>query len=483
MTSATEDMMKTKCTFVFCALLATLLATSVPAQELPTFTRLAKDAGSAVVNIGTVRNIAPREQQPMQPFFGPFGDRGGTPFKEFFDQFEKFFNQPRQQRSLGSGFIITKDGFIVTNNHVIQGADEINVTLQEGQRTFSAEVIGTDPETDLALLRIKADRELPVLPFGNSDAMEVGDWVVAIGNPFGLQNTVTAGIVSAKGRVIGAGPYDHFIQTDASINPGNSGGPLVNLKGEVIGINTAIVATGQGIGFALPSNQARDVIGQLREKGKVTRGWLGVSIQDVDENTAKALGLQQPQGALVASVQPGEPAAKAGLRTGDVILALNGEPVKDSSALTRAIGMLKPGERVRLTVWRDGKRTELQAVLGERGPEKLAQQQQTTPRQAPAAPEAAVLGMDIRPLSQQEAQALGMERAQGLLVSAVAAGSPADQNGIGAGDVILEANGKPVTSVGALQTVLKEDASKKGVVMLLIRRNGQNVFRTIPLPN
>jgi serine protease Do len=452
------------------------LAATVSAQELPSFTSLARDAGAAVVNISTVRNIAPKEQQ-FQQFFGPFSEKG-SPFGDFFDQFEKFFNQPRQQRSLGSGFIISKDGYLVTNNHVIQGADEINVTLQEGQRTYSAEVLGTDPETDLALLKIKADRDLPVLVFGNSGSLEVGQWVLAIGNPFGLQNTVTAGIISAMGRVIGAGPYDHFIQTDASINPGNSGGPLVNLRGEVIGINTAIVATGQGIGFALPSDQAADVIDQLMTEGKVSRGWLGVSIQDVDENTAKALGLEQPRGALVASVQPGEPAAKAGLKTGDVILSLNGEPIQDASDLTRSIGKLKPGSKARLAVWRNGKETELAVVLGERGPQK---QPEVVPPLQPKS-EASVLGMELRSLSQQEAQALGMEQAQGLLVAGVMNGSPAEQNGINPGDVILEANGRAVNTLDAFRAVLQDDARKKGVVMLLVLRGGQNVFRTIPIP-
>jgi serine protease Do len=423
-----------------------------------------------------VRTVAPREQ-PFQQFFGPLPEQG-SPFGDFFDQFEKFFRQPRQQQSLGSGFIISQDGYIVTNNHVIQGADEINVTLQEGQRTFSAEVLGADPETDIALLRINADRDLPTLAFGSSAELEVGEWVLAIGNPFGLQNTVTAGIISAMGRIIGAGPYDHFIQTDASINPGNSGGPLVNLKGEVIGINTAIVATGQGIGFALPSDQASEVIDQLMKHGKVSRGWLGVSIQDVDENTAKALGLDRARGALVASVQPGEPAAQAGLRAGDVIVGLNGEPVRDSSDLTRSIGRLDPGSDARLTVWRDGKQREVTATLGERGPEKLAER---VPPMQPRA-EGAILGMELRPLSQQEAQSLGMERAQGLLVQGVTSGSPSDQSGINPGDVILEANGRPVNNLEEFKTVLEEDGRKKGVVMLLLRRGAQNVFRTIPIP-
>ena len=289
-----------------------------------TFAVLAKKISAAVVNISTrkSRETAEHDSQtflhartsrrPGQP--SPFGPE--DPFKDFF---EKFFGEmPKEfkSRSLGSGFIFDRDGYIITNNHVVEGADKIKVKLLDG-REFKATIKGRDPMTDLALIKIEsANHDLPVLTLGDSNAMQVGDWVLAVGNPFGLSHTVTQGIISAKGRVIGAGPYDDFIQTDASINPGNSGGPLVNFNGEVVGINSAIVASGQGIGFAIPSNMAKGIIPQLKEKGSVVRGMLGVQIQMVTPELAKSFGLKEPMGALVAEVNPGSPAAKAGIQRG-----------------------------------------------------------------------------------------------------------------------------------------------------------------------
>ena len=241
---------------------------------------------------------------------------------------------PHKQRSLGSGFIISDEGYILTNNHVVAGADEINVKLSDG-REFKGVLKGSDEKLDLALVKITAKDHLPVAPLGDSDAIEVGEWVLAIGNPFGLSQTVTAGIVSAKGRVIGSGPYDDFIQTDASINPGNSGGPLFNAKGEVIGINTAIVAGGQGIGFAIPVNMAKSVITQLRETGKVTRGWLGVSVQPVTPDLAKSFGMKNDKGALVSEVMKDSPAEKAGFKVGDIILEFDGKAITDMHELPR----------------------------------------------------------------------------------------------------------------------------------------------------
>ncbi|MFP4314903.1 MAG: DegQ family serine endoprotease [Desulfovibrionales bacterium] len=475
---------------VFLGMFLFMVTCTVAHAELPEFTTLAEKAGSAVVNISTVRTV---EGGQMQQFFGgPFGNRGGpggpfgdrgAPFEDFFEQFERFFGErqmpPRQQRSLGSGFIISQDGLIVTNNHVVAEADEVNVTL-EGGTSFTAEVVGKDPETDIALLKIDPDRKLTTLELGNSNDMKIGQWVVAIGNPFGLQNTVTAGIISAKGRIIGAGPYDNFIQTDASINPGNSGGPLLNMEGEVIGINTAIVATGQGIGFAYPSTEARYVINQLQKFGEVQRGWLGVTIQDVDENTAKALGLKEPRGALIASVQPDNPASKAGLTSGDVIVSVNGEEIEDAHELTRVIGRFSPGEKVSMRVWRKGKERKVTVDLGKRPPQQeLAQR--TQPGEPAPEQGSAALGMALRPLSEQEAQALDMEQGTGLLVADVQPGSPAGQNNIRPGDVILEANGEQIRSMSDFQDVLENDARQKGVLMLLVQRGGQSLFRTIPL--
>jgi len=452
---------------------------------LPHFADLAEESGEAVVNISTITLV---DRPDIRDFFRGFPERRQHPFEEFFEQFERFFGErqrelpPREQRSLGSGFIISEDGFIVTNNHVIMGADQIQITFQvEGrEQSFDAEVIGTDPETDLALLKIEADIDLPTLEFGDSDKIRVGDWVVAIGNPFGLAHTVTAGIVSAKGRIIGAGPYDNFIQTDASINPGNSGGPLLNLKGEVIGINTAIVAAGQGIGFAIPSSMAQEIIEQLRTDQKVSRGWLGVTIQNIDENTARALGLDEPKGALVADVTSGDPAEQAGIRAGDAILAINDRPVANSSELTRRIGAIAPGTEVEITVWRDGERKNIKVTLGERDMERLARA--PVPEEEPDVREDE-LGLSMRPPSQEEASALGLDRPRGLLVTNVASRSKAHRADIMPGDLILQANGNAVNSIGEFNTILKEDARPKRVLMLLINRQGQNLFRTIPLEN
>jgi len=437
---------------------------------------LAAKAGPAVVNVSTVKVVDDRQQ--LKDFFRERGE--GTPFEEFFDQFERFFRQPpdaepRQERSLGSGFIISPDGYVVTNNHVIADADEINVNLQDAQKPIKAEVVGRDPETDLALLKIETDRDLPVLEFGDSDALRVGEWVVAIGNPFGLDHTVTAGIVSAKSRVIGNGPFDDFIQTDASINPGNSGGPLLNMDGQVVGINTAIVASGQGIGFAVPGTMAESIIEQLREHKQVLRGWIGVTIQDVDENTAKALDLAEPRGALVSSVLPGQPADQAGVKTGDVILAVNGKDVADAGTLTKAVADLPPGERIRLSIWRQGKRQTIRVTLGKRDMDKLTQNDAT-----PAPSTEAALGLSLRPLDSQEANALGLEEPLGLVVTEVLDGSAAASGDVRPGDVIVQVNQKEVASVEQFDSIVAA-SMEKGVLLVLIKRQGRSIFRTINL--
>lgn len=451
---------------------------------LPQFADLAEKSGKAVVNISTVKMV---ERPDISQFFRGRPE-GRHPFEDFFEQFERFFGEPQrerppqEQRSLGSGFIISENGYIVTNNHVIKNADQIQVTFQVdgSEKTFDAEVIGTDPETDLALLKIEADIDLPILEFGDSEKLRVGDWVLAIGNPFGLNHTVTAGIISAKGRIIGAGPYDNFIQTDASINPGNSGGPLLNVEGRVIGINTAIVAAGQGIGFAIPSTMAQDIIEQLRTDQKVSRGWLGVTIQSIDKNTATALGLDEPKGALVADVTRGDPAEQAGIRAGDVIISINDMPVEDPSDLTRRIGAITPGAKTKVTLWRDGKKKNVDVILGERDIESLARGPE--PEGEPEATEDE-LGLSLRPPNQQEASALGFDTPKGLLVTRVDSGSKAYRADVVPGDLILQANGNTVNSVQDFNTVLKEDAHPKKVLMLLINRQGQNLFRTIPLEN
>jgi serine protease Do len=426
-------------------------------KKLPAFSGLAEEAGAAVVNISTVKSVETSQR-----------------LREFFDRF--FEGQPQQRRknALGSGFIISADGYIVTNHHVVAQADKVQVSLREGEKTYDAEVVGTDEETDLALLKIDAERELPSLEFGDSEGLEPGQWVVAIGNPFGLSHTVTAGIVSAKGRVIGAGPYDNFIQTDASINPGNSGGPLLNLEGDVVGINTAIVAQGQGIGFAIPSSMAEEIISQLKKYHTVKRGWLGVTIQDVDRDTAKALGLSEPRGALVASVEEGDPAAKAGIKAGDVILEVNGEDIGSARDLTRVIGGMAPQETARIVLWREGAKKEVRVEVGRRD-EQLAERKK---EQEPTG--AGVQGMRLRPVTQEEARALGLRSARGLVVTGIQQGSAAHKAGLRPGDVILQANGRTVEKVSELEAVV-EQSREKGVVLLLVNRKGQNLFRALRL--
>lgn len=454
-----------------------LLSGLAQASSLPEFTDLAEKAGKAVVNINTVKIVDNNEAfKQFQRFHGP---NSNNPLDEFFDRFFGGRAPEQKQRSLGSGFLISNDGFIVTNNHVVEGADEIKVSLQDGGESYDAKVIGRDPETDLALLKIDNGDDLPHLKFGDSDDIKVGSWVVAIGNPFGLGHTVTAGIISAKGRVIGSGAFDDYLQTDASINPGNSGGPLLNLDGEVVGINTAIVPAGQGIGFAVPASMAKEIINELKSGGAVHRGWLGVSIQDVDDQTAKALGLDEPKGALIANVMPGEPAANAGVRTGDVVLEVNDKPMADSQQLLRTVAGLEPGDKASLTLWRGGKVRKVTVELGERGPERIAGLGGQNGQDEGAAEVS--LGLSVRPLTSEEARALDMDPSKGLLVESVKPNSPADEAGVQAGDVILEANQHNVNSVNDLSQVIKEDGKDKGVVMLLLKRRGQNLFRTIPV--
>ncbi len=311
------------------------------------FAGLVKVVSPAVVNISTEATIkVPGE--PFRHFFGPWGNF----LRKYF---EGIPDQELKQRSLGSGIIVDKDGYIVTNNHVIAEAQKIKVTLADG-RSFKGTVAGADPKTDLALIKIDPlFSNLPVLAFGDSDAMQPGDWVLAIGNPFGLAHTVTQGIISATGRVLGSGPYDNFLQTDAPINPGNSGGPLVDLKGEVIGINSAIIPSGQGIGFAIPGNTAKTVIAQLKAKGKVIRGWIGVSIETVTPEMAKAFGLKKPEGALVADVENGGPADRAGIKRGDIIISFNGKEIKKMSDLPWIVAGTPVGQTVNATIIRKGR--------------------------------------------------------------------------------------------------------------------------------
>ena len=451
-----------------------LASSASAAPVLPDFVPLAKNAGPAVVNISTEREVEspvmdmfnfPGMERFFEQFGGPFGNmRPGQPAPK------------RKSSALGSGFIISADGYIVTNNHVVDGADKVTVKLNGDKSAgLPAKIVGTDEETDLALLKVESSEKLPVLKFGNSDAMEVGDWVVAIGNPFGLSNTVTAGILSAKGRDIHSGPFDNFLQTDASINPGNSGGPLINMEGEVIGINTAISANGQGIGFAIPSNLASKVINDLREGKKVSRGWLGVTIQDLDENMAKALGLKKVGGALIGSVLPDEPADKAGLRAGDVIIRVGDRDIDSASALTRSVANLKPDTKVDVVALRDGKEVKVTVKLGERA-------SHSTVAKDSGQSEGTELGVSVQPLTPDDARALQLSGdVKGLLVVDVKNGSAAAEGGLRPGDVILSANLKPVTRVDELSSIVRKEGKERGAVMLQINRRGDSFFVTVTL--
>ncbi|MBO6002041.1 MAG: DegQ family serine endoprotease, partial [Mailhella sp.] len=441
--------------------------------DLPSFAPLARKAGPAVVNISTEREVS----SPVMDMFNIPG------MERFFEQFGGFGGRrgngqeapKRKSTALGSGFIISSDGYIVTNNHVVEGADKITVNLNGGKgKGLQAKVIGTDADTDLALLKVEGRRDLPFLEFGNSDAMEVGDWVLAIGNPLGLNNTVTAGILSAKGRDLHSGPYDNFLQTDASINPGNSGGPLINMKGEVIGINTAIMANGQGLGFAIPSSLASRIIDDLRSGKKVSRGWLGVSIQDVSEDMAKALGLKESRGAIIGKVMPGEPADRAGLQAGDVITSIDGEPVGSASEATRKIAALRPGAEARVQIIRNGDEKTLRVKLGERDASRAS----ASPN---ARGEQVELGINLRSLTPEDADQLQLPNGtKGLVVLSVTPGSRAEAAGLRSGDMIISANQKPLAKPGDLAAILRRDRDR-GAVMLLVNRRGEVFFTTISL--
>jgi serine protease Do len=469
--------------FVTSPLLVLIMAATALAANLPDFTALAKKAGPAVVNISTEKTVEVSNNKGLQDFLR--NHPRGTPFDDFFDQFDQFFGnrgeqQPRKERSLGSGFIISADGYVVTNNHVIENADIIRVNIETGKNSSEsliAKVIGTDPETDLALLKVDANRSLPFIEFGNSDDLEVGEWVMAIGNPFGLDHTVTAGIVSAKGRNIRSGPFDNYLQTDASINPGNSGGPLINGDGEVIGINTAIIARGQGIGFAIPSNMAKRIINQLKTEQTVRRGWIGVNITNLDENTAKALGLKTDKGAFVAGVIPGQPADKAGLKSGDIIVGVNDKDIASSSELINSIANLPPGDKAKLTIIREGKSRTLMITLGERNREVA----KAAPSQPATESAIASLGIKLRAVTSTEAKALGLDSVAGILVTEVDPTKPAAEADMRPGDVILQANLKPVNTVDEFLKVLKEEGEPRGAIMLQIKRRGIVQFYSIPI--
>lgn len=466
------------------AVLVLLLGFALTAQavDLPDFTSLAAKCGPAVVNVNTERKASVSDSED---FFSEMFRNMPPGFEKFFDQFGgrgqsgKNKSPMRKQKSLGSGFLVSADGYIVTNNHVVADSDIIHVTMDSSNgkaRDFKATLIGADEETDLALLKIDAT-DLPYLVFGNSDGLKVGEWLMAIGNPFGLDHTVTAGILSAKGRNIRSGPFDNFLQTDASINPGNSGGPLLNMAGQVVGINTAIIASGQGIGFAIPSNMAAKIIDQIKAGKKISRGWIGVTIQDVDDNVAKALKLKDTSGALVGNVLENEPAQKAGIQDGDVILSVDGKSIEDSAALLRAIADKTPGSKALLRVWRDGKTLEITVTLGERKSTASERGSARGQRQQ----DNRELGISVRQLRPAERKQMKIPGDEGLLITSVDPDKPAAEADLRQGDVILKANQEPVASIAELNRLVKEKGVERGAIMLQIMRNGETYLRAVPL--
>lgn len=434
---------------------------------------VAKLVTPAVVNISTSRVLKGQEGFPLTPFFeDPF-------FRRFFgDEFFRQFEVPRERReqSLGSGVIIDSNGYIVTNNHVISKADEIKVLLND-RREFKGKIVGTDPKTDLAVIKINA-AGLPSIPWGDSSKLQVGELVLAVGNPFGLNQTVTMGIISAVGRAnVGIADYEDFIQTDAAINPGNSGGALVNIRGELIGINTAIFTRSggyMGIGFAVPSSMAKSVMESLKTKGKVVRGWLGVTIQEVNADLAKQFGLEDAKGALVSDVLENSPAEKAGVERGDVIIELDGKPVESASQLKNMVAQLTVGSKVDLTVVRDKKEKRLGVVIAEQ-PKEIAK----AGVEEEAGASKAMAGIEVRDLTPEIARRYGFSRGEGgVVVTQVEPDSNADNAGIREGDLILEINRSPVRNTGDYERVVS--GLKKGQsVLLLVNRQGRTLFITI----
>ncbi len=427
-----------------------------------TFSNLAESASPAVVNIRTVKTIKGGGRVFRHFKKGPFGD--DDPMKDFFD---RFFDEDQKrdfkQRSLGSGFIIDKDGYIVTNNHVIDNADKIVVILND-EKEFEAQIVGRDKNTDLALIKIESNRNLPVLRFGDSDVLKVGQWVVAIGNPFGLEQTVTAGIVSAKGRVIGSGPYDDFIQTDASINPGNSGGPLLNLRGEVVGINTAIVAGGQGIGFAIPVNLAKNIIDQIKSTGEVTRGWLGVGIQDISEEVAEYYGIKEKKGVLVTEVFPGDPADLAGIKPKDVILSVNGKGVDSARQLTGMIADTLVGDTIQIKINRTGKTRTIDVKIVKREEAKISSRSSREKEQTQ-------LGIQVSEITPETARRFNLKDTTGVIVVGVDPESKAAEAGLQIHDIIREINHKNITSVSDLNKTINEIPEGKTINLFIRRMN------------
>ena len=439
------------------------------AAPVPDFVELSAQIKPAVVNIRTVKTRPVANRRALPP--SAFGNDDF--FREFFDRFfsEAPNGAPRKERSLGSGFVISEDGYILTNNHVIKNVDEISVRLANGH-SYKGTLKGSDEKLDIALIKIDAPKEkLAVVKMGDSEKLQVGEWVIAIGNPFGLEQTVTVGIVSAKGRVIGAGPYDNFIQTDASINPGNSGGPLFNAQGEVVGINTAIIRGGQGIGFATPINVARNILPQLKKTGKVVRGWLGVAVQVVTPELAKSYGLEEAQGALVAEVIKGSPAEKCGIQPEDIILSFDGKEVNMLNDLPRLVADRAVGEKVTIVVLRDGKNKKTFTATLVQSPEDGENDNDNDGEPSSAS----LLGLQVEDVTPNNARFYRLkEGSRGALV--VRSSGLAAENGIRPGDLIQQIDKTPVTDAASFSRAVKK--LKKGQVVRLLVKRGSTALYT-----
>lgn len=440
----------------------TVQAPVIPVQmplNTGTFARVAEVIKPAVININTVSRGLP----------------GRTPFEEFFGEefFRRFFGETPEripQRSLGSGVIVDPAGVALTNAHVVDRATAIEVITLDGSK-HKATVVGMDKKTDLAVLRLDdGKRTFSYARLGDSDKMQVGDWVIAVGSPFGLQSTVTAGIISAKARQIGQGPFDDFLQTDAAINPGNSGGPLVNMQGEIIGINTAIVAGGSGIGFAIPSNMARRIYTELIARGKVSRGWLGVSIQALTPELAKSFGAKDSEGVLISDVVPDSPAAKAGLQPGDILLEFEGKRMEGPADLQRAVGLTRPGTASTIKIWRDRSEKTLEIRIGE-APEEREARGLGGGRRGPGSS----LGLDVRPITPDIARQLNLKSTEGVVVARVEEGGPAAEAGVRRGDVIREINRQKVASMADFER-LTTDVKDGDRLTLLLQRGPMSLY-------
>jgi len=433
------------------------------------FADLADKVKGSVVNISTAQVV---EGNPLMPFLGP-----GSPFGGFFGPNlpkEFFGNNPHAKmktHALGSGFIISREGLILTNNHVVEKATEIKIKLQTGKE-YDAKLVGRDPKTDLALIQVSPDTDFaqPVI-LGDSDALRVGDWVMAVGNPFGLGHTVTTGIISAKSRILGAGPYDDFLQTDAAINPGNSGGPLFNMQGQVIGINTAIIAQGQGIGFAIPINMAKELLPQLKT-GKIVRGWLGVMIQDITPELAKSFGLIRSNGVLVSDVVKDSPADKAGLLSGDVILRFDGKEIENAHKLSQLVAETAPNTLIKIDLLRNGKEKTLSLKIGtmpEEAQKSISPQKEND------------WGMMVQELTPQLAQQLDLKPGTtGVVISDISEGSPAAEAGLHPGDLITEVNRTAIKNLSDYQQALQQVKTGENLLLLVKRTGGS--FYTVLTP-